>query len=737
LCYCKSCKDFLRSLHLKTQQYDNYYMQIKSNETGGYYRLNSGGGYGSWSSVTIDEIRFELGSGGSWTGGETRTAEMWIYYVLLKEDYLTSSTEDYSLNLTLNTLWNVETCNSLGDCGFAENNYTVYMDDIPPTINITSPSGTYDYLYDNLSIDLNYSINDTNLDSCWYEYNGTNNTLNCSDNTTFNYIVGVNELTVYANDSLGNEDSELVSWDYVVMESDRTFNNETIETEEETFSIDLSSDEILDVTFIYDGNEYSTSHTSLGGTSSRYSSTLDIPLVSSDENVTIYWDINNTVEINSTESTVLVKDLIYDFDESYSLLNITVYDELTGELVNNTELEMLSDYYIGSGDIQETIFSSSTENGTFDIGTNLLTSLLSSNRFTYSADGYQNRQWIGELGLVGGSITDLELYLLSFSDGNIQFFHVADELTFDDISDAHIKAERAEGTDYIFADSVYTDDSGSGNLWLNPDVAHRITVTKEGCTTTSTTIYPTGASVQEIEMDCGSTVEGPEYNSTEYLLKEGITVSFSPTTREITYDSNESSEHIQEFSVDYEDDSCNMTGAEFRLIDTSDDSLLQTISSTECENTLSLDQNLTEADQIKAVLIIERDGNELEWKLIYDILDVSDIVYEGSSLWNVINRLADIDDFGLDQKTKTFLAFIILFLILGYLSMTGIIKSEGYALYLFILGYMFFFSYIGWFYLDLPVTMGSTAAQETINKWTLFLASSLAIIGILISKAND
>ena len=66
------------------------------------------------------------------------------------------------------------------------------------------------------------------LDSCWYVYNETLTYFNCSENQTFNYIPDQNTLTVYANDTFGNERSESVSWDYKVFEINQTYNNETI-----------------------------------------------------------------------------------------------------------------------------------------------------------------------------------------------------------------------------------------------------------------------------------------------------------------------------------------------------------------------------------------------------------------------------------------------------------------------------------------------------------------------------
>jgi hypothetical protein len=72
----------------------------------------------------------------------------------------------------------------------------------PPVINIFFPEQkTYGY---NTSLPLNYSAEDPNLESCWYNLNnGTNITLPGCQNTTFNASDGNYILYLYANDSQG------------------------------------------------------------------------------------------------------------------------------------------------------------------------------------------------------------------------------------------------------------------------------------------------------------------------------------------------------------------------------------------------------------------------------------------------------------------------------------------------------------------------------------------------------
>ena len=85
-------------------------------------------------------------------------------------------------------------------------NYFVLEDTEAPSIDIQKPLDEQSYGY-NTSIQLNYTVVEDNLDSCWYNLNDGNNiTLAGCINTTFDIAEGNNFVKVYANDTLGNED---------------------------------------------------------------------------------------------------------------------------------------------------------------------------------------------------------------------------------------------------------------------------------------------------------------------------------------------------------------------------------------------------------------------------------------------------------------------------------------------------------------------------------------------------
>lgn len=80
-----------------------------------------------------------------------------------------------------------------------------------PRVTIESPTAT-NYTT-NTSLELNYTVVEANIDSCWYNLDaGTNTTLAGCTNTTFNTSSGTQTLYLYANDTSGNLNSTSVTF---------------------------------------------------------------------------------------------------------------------------------------------------------------------------------------------------------------------------------------------------------------------------------------------------------------------------------------------------------------------------------------------------------------------------------------------------------------------------------------------------------------------------------------------
>ncbi len=89
-----------------------------------------------------------------------------------------------------------------------------FIDSIYPNINITFPSINFsNYSINNLQI--NYTVNDTNLNTCWYTRNSgiTNTSIVCNINITgVTWYQGYNNVTIWVNDTANNLNSSSISF---------------------------------------------------------------------------------------------------------------------------------------------------------------------------------------------------------------------------------------------------------------------------------------------------------------------------------------------------------------------------------------------------------------------------------------------------------------------------------------------------------------------------------------------
>jgi len=145
--------------------------------------------YGNWS--------------GGWYANQTQSISGLINYT-----NFTKTISDGKYN------WNCYACDILGNCGFAGANRTFTVDTISPAISIVYPSNNINFSYKNISI--NYVVSDTNgVQACWYTNSSeavNYSIANCANLTAQNWSEGMNNITIYANDSVGNINSSSVSF---------------------------------------------------------------------------------------------------------------------------------------------------------------------------------------------------------------------------------------------------------------------------------------------------------------------------------------------------------------------------------------------------------------------------------------------------------------------------------------------------------------------------------------------
>lgn len=406
------------------------------------------------------------------------------------------STQTWDRTIVDDIIWNSQACDSDGDCGFAPNNYSLFVDKTVPTISITSPNETFNYLKVNGILNLNITAIDSFLDTCWYNYNGTNTTFSCTSgvqaNETFLQEADNFNITVYVNDSTGNENSKTVTWSYKVFENSRTLNSSSYETKSELFQIDVTNGANLTaVTLDYNGTEYSTTKSG-----DVYSKTLDIPV--GVQNRSVRWKFTYSGDtIYSDYSYQNISETVWTLcNASYTddYLNISFKDESTLSLMNGTIQTSTWNYYLGSGSVNKTyIYSTSGEslNYTFCATPNQTFSV--DLYVNYLGDGYPNRIWEPELQTYNTTVSQQLLYLLSSTDGIYTTFVTATSFNTA-IPGVDITISRDISGETTIVSQGITDSAGSFTAWVNPNYDHTIVASKTGYITNTQTIKPTQTS---------------------------------------------------------------------------------------------------------------------------------------------------------------------------------------------------------------------------------------------------
>lgn len=248
--------------------------------------------------------------------------------------------------------WSCNSINEEGTTGISETrDFTVDTASVDITINI--PSAIEDF--GDLGMDqvLNWTINDPNLDSIWWVYNGTNTTVYGAINETgFQLELGFYNGTLWANDTASNINSSSITWTYKIFLNNQTFNNITTEGATETFFLNLTKStatQVSSVNLIHNGTTYSFPYV-VNGNGVISSSSIAIPSRNNSVNITFFWNINlaDSTEINTTLQNQTIDIINMDNCTSFTnvIYNFTQRDEETQGLIgDDSEIEIQINFY--------------------------------------------------------------------------------------------------------------------------------------------------------------------------------------------------------------------------------------------------------------------------------------------------------------------------------------------------------------------------------------------------------
>jgi hypothetical protein len=387
-------------------------------------------------------------------------------------------TEVFNHDISSTTLWNVQSCNNNNDCAFADNNWTVSLNLTAPVINLEEPRGQIDYhaLGNNLTI--NWTVIDTNLDSCWFEYNSINTTVTCDDNSTlFTPVLDVQNLTFYANDTAGNLESNFTSWTYKILENNVSYNTPVLETASEAFTLNITTAgmQVPSDTYLnYNGTSYQAVAV-LTGDNYLISRTIDIPTV--DSNIIQSFSFNYTVDGTQTQTQDFNQTVInINFSSCTTPINLvynfTTYDTDSGEVLNSS-LEATFSFFAATSSGEETeeynfeSINESKSNWLFCLessGINVSTDAT----ISFYKDGYDRREYlITDESILGNYSQNIPLFLSLTSETDIVTVIIKDQ-NYNEISGALVSIQEWNiGTNtYSNIGMFTTNEAGSGIINL-------------------------------------------------------------------------------------------------------------------------------------------------------------------------------------------------------------------------------------------------------------------------------
>jgi len=465
---------------------------------------------------------------------------------------LTNQNEGANFTNTISTdgnyLWNCRACNNLGQCVFDLNNNTITIDTTAPSI--TFFTDIFDYHIIGTNLTMNWTVNDSRLQTCWYNYQDGNITVPCMNNgTTFNVTIYSNRsLIFYVNDSVGNLNTTIYTWNYKVFEESQVFNFTTYETATESYLALFNTSIII-----------SSARLILGSTSTigtiginQTSITKTVPLITTPGLIDFYWNLtltdgtnlktNNRTQnrsniwLNACNTTLTVPYINFTFK------NETGAQEDIQAFISTS----IWNYYMGDGSITKSFsYSNITERDEYAFcfspnGTKIKTDV----SLSYDNSESQQRIYSPSIISLSNVTTNTTLFLLPTSDGIFVTFQVVNNAE-QPIEDALVTLTRS-GVGTI--SQTFTGLSGTTTVFLNPDFSYTITIVKSGFPTfTATQTFPLTEYTISLGTSTDGTVQQDYLEGIRFKIRPRAQILINHTDYEFNFTINSSFWSLDEF----------------------------------------------------------------------------------------------------------------------------------------------------------------------------------------------
>ena len=390
---------------------------------------------------------------------------------------------------------------------------------------------------DRKQVNITWVASDTNLDSCWF-FNGTTNiSLTCADtNYTWNTTYGEWDYILYVNDSLGftSRNTTVVNYTYafwIVNWND--YNHTATETLTESFSINVSYHcswwNSISGKLNYNGSNY-TAYQSGAGDELKFSSSLSVPPVPVNTNLSLYWifiltNVTGTIQYTSNSSNQSVNQVTFTNCTIQPFINFTMYDAIDTTKEVNATFKSSWDIRLTAGTGTTSINRTYQElsGGNHSWGFCLIPpdkNYTISASIEYDAVGYaQNYYYLNGL-TITNTTTNVKLYILNDSFATLTVLEVVNEAQ-QPFAGVYITIQKYDtGTDTLYTiGTAKTDANGQDLTYLNwYDTFYKFIVVRDGSVIHSTSPYKISATPQSFVISTTSINPFTKFYNFEYDL---------------------------------------------------------------------------------------------------------------------------------------------------------------------------------------------------------------------------
>ena len=509
-----------------------------------------------------------------------------------------------------------------------------------------------------------------------------------------------------------------------MFENERVYNNETFETKDETFTINITSDKVSKVWLNYNGLDYETNNIN------PYNVTINIPPTQANTNRTFYWKFlyNNSENITSKIDEHLVKTFKLNWTGDKQLIKFEIRDEFDNSLINNTDLRLLGEYYIDGDGYTKILDEFKTADGSYDFrSTPNIESVRIQGEAFYQAIGYQPRYYFfDDEVFTNSSLTTKTFYLSLYTDGILVRYKIVDSAA-NPIKNVRISAKKVIGQQKILVEQVLTDDEGEASLFLDPNYYHDIIIEKETCQTITKNRRITSSEQTMEVLNCNLEPDEP---SLPLVTFNKVSFKFLPNTIPTNAQGNYA------LSLETKDKNCELTKSEFVL--TYNGNVLDTQTKlNDCGDTFN---SIVNTSTINGYLVVKgtvwKDDLSMTESKSYYIYDDSGLIYNESSVADILENFKNNtfgDKLGLSEKSRILITFLILFGIISALSISDRGMKDSVPIILIVSNlYLWAMSYIG--FLTLPADLVSI---KVIQQYGIaVLTSILSFFGYHIGKGR-